>query len=298
MQQRKALGRGLDSLIPAIETNSEVGKLVSSVVNTSMGDRIKNISVDLIVPNRVQPRKFFDEEKINELAASIKTQGIIQPLIVTPVAGGRYELIAGERRLRASKVAGLAEVPVVIKNVDTEGMLEMSLIENIQREDLNPIEEASAIKELIEQFNYTQDEAATELGKSRAAVANSLRLLNLPKVVQDDVASGRLSAGHARALLSAQNLPDQLRLREQILNSQLTVREIELMVQGLKPKLSRSSKKAAPLTPQMNFILDDITKKLATKIVLMPDREKKGGKILIEYYTPQDLDRIYNVIVK
>ncbi|MBI2975269.1 MAG: ParB/RepB/Spo0J family partition protein [Deltaproteobacteria bacterium] len=297
MQQRKALGRGLDSLIPAIEKNSEAGKLVSSVVNTNIGDRVKNISVDLIVPNRVQPRKVFDEEKINELAASIKTQGIIQPLIVTPAAGGRYELIAGERRLRASKAAGLSEVPVVIKNVDTEGMLEMSLIENIQREDLNPIEEASAIKELIEQFNYTQDEAATDLGKSRAAIANSLRLLNLPKIIQDDVASGRLSAGHARALLSVQNLPDQLRLREKILNSQLTVREIEMMVQGIKPKESRSARKAAPLSPQMKFILDEITKKLATKISLMPDREKKGGKILIEYYTPQDLDRIYNVIV-
>ncbi|MBI2341284.1 MAG: ParB/RepB/Spo0J family partition protein [Deltaproteobacteria bacterium] len=288
MQQRKALGRGLDSLIPAIEKNSEAGKLVSSVVNTNIGDRVKNISVDLIVPNRVQPRKVFDEEK----------QGIIQPLIVTPAAGGRYELIAGERRLRASKAAGLSEVPVVIKNVDTEGMLEMSLIENIQREDLNPIEEASAIKELIEQFNYTQDEAATDLGKSRAAIANSLRLLNLPKIIQDDVASDRLSAGHARALLSVQNLPDQLRLREKILNSQLTVREIEMMVQGIKPKESRSARKAAPLSPQMKFILDEITKKLATKISLMPDREKKGGKILIEYYTPQDLDRIYNVIVK
>jgi len=291
MQNRKALGRGLDVLIPKTEVNKNF-----AVPN--LGERVKTVPIDSIVPNRLQPRKIFDEEKIKDLAASIKEQGIIQPLIVTQASPNRYELIAGERRLRAAKTAGLAEVPVVIKNVDTESMLELSLIENVQREDLNPIEEAGAIDELIRQFNYTQEEVATRLGKSRAAVTNSLRLLNLPKLIQDDIASNRLSAGHARALLAVSNLQEQLRLRERILNSNLTVRDIERMIQGLKPASSRISKKSVALSPQMKFIEDEITKTLATKVRLEPDREKKGGRLVIEYYTPQDLDRIYNAIIK
>lgn len=300
MQQRKALGRGLDTLIPAdTEIAEEASILVPKSIAINIGERIKTAPIETIVPNRLQPRKVFDEEKIKELADSIKEQGIIQPLIVTQISTGRYELIVGERRLRAAKLAGLPEVPIIIKNVDTEEMLELSIIENVQREDLNPIEEANAIQELTDQFNYTQDEIAARLGKSRTAVANTLRLLNLPKVIQDDIAGGRMSAGHARALLSLNHLQDQLRLRERILNAALTVRDIERMIQNLKPQASRASKKSnVSLTPQMKFISDEITKKLATKIRLEPDKEKKGGRIVIEYYTPQDLDRIYNIIAK
>lgn len=297
MQQRKALGRGLDALIPAgVNIAEESSILMPKPVSMSTGERMRTAPVDSIIPNRLQPRKYFDEEKIRELSSSIKEQGIIQPLIVTQASTGKYELIAGERRLRAAKMAGLSEVPIVIKNVDTEGMLELSIIENIQREDLNPIEEALAMQELINQFDYTQEEASTRLGKSRAAVANSLRLLNLPKVIQDDIAGGRMTSGHARALLSINNLQEQLKMRERILHATLTVRDVERMIQNTKPQTSRSSTRAVPLSPQMKFVSDEITKKLATKIRLEPDKEKKGGRIVIEYYTPQDLDRIYNLI--
>lgn len=299
MQLRKALGRGLDSLIPQTEESAPKEVIKPKIVSLPVGDRIKTVSIDLIIPNRLQPRKVFDEDKIRELSASIKEQGIIQPLIVSQAAGGRYELIAGERRLRASKLAGLKELPVVIKDVDSEGMLELSIIENIQREDLNAIEEANAINELIEQFDYTQDEAATRLGKSRVSVTNSLRLLNLPKVVQDDVAAGRMSAGHARALLSLTNLQEQLKAREKIIQSNLTVRDVEQMIQRLKPQgIVKQRAVSGQLTPQMKFISDEITKQLATKVKLEPDKEKKGGRIVIEYYTPQDLDRIYNKITR
>jgi ParB family chromosome partitioning protein len=164
---------------------------------------------------------------------------------------------------------------------------------------LNPIEEAGAMKEMSDQFKYSHEEIAKKLGKSRVAVTNSLRLLSLPKVVQDDVATGRMSAGHARALLSVTNLTEQLKLRERILNAAMTVRDVEKMIQGIRLPVSRGSKKANQnLTPQMKFVVDEITKALATKIRLEPDRERKGGRIVIEYYTAQDLDRIYNIITK
>ncbi len=297
MQPRKALGRGLDALIPSAEQNPVEEKIMMAGVPPSLGERVKSVPTGAIVPNRLQPRKVFDEEKINDLAASIKEQGIIQPLIVTQVGPNRYELIAGERRLRASKIAGLAEVPVIIKSADTEKMLELAIIENIQREDLNAIEEALAIKELIDQFGYTQEEAAKSLGKTRVSVANSLRLLNLPKLVQDDVSAGRMSAGHARALLSITNLQEQLQLREKILRSNLTVRDIEKMVQDIRTPLQKSRKVSAPLTPQLKLIIDEMTRTLATKVRIETDKEKKGGKVIIEYYSPQDLDRVYRTIV-
>ena len=287
----------MDALIPTAEPNPVEEKIMMPGVPPNLGERVKTVPVESIVPNRLQPRKVFDEEKINDLAASIKEQGVIQPLIVTQVGPNRYELIAGERRLRASKVAGLSEVPVIIKSADTEKMLEIAIIENIQREDLNPIEEALAIKELIEQFAYTQEEAAKSLGKTRVSVANSLRLLNLPKLIQDDVSAGKISAGHARALLSVTNLQEQLQLREKILRSGLTVRDIEKMVQDIRTPVQKTKKITVPLTPQMKLIVDEMTRTLATKVRIEADREKKGGKVVIEYYSPQDLDRVYRAIV-
>ncbi len=298
MQPRKALGRGLDALIPTAEQSPAEEKMIFNGVPANLGERIRSVPVDAIVPNRLQPRKSFDEEKLKDLASSIKEQGVIQPLIVTQVGPARYELIAGERRLRASKLAGLTDVPVIIKSADTEKMLELAIIENIQREDLNAIEEALAIKELIDQFDYTQEEAAKSLGKTRVAVANSLRLLNLPKLIQEDVASGRLSAGHARSLLAVTNLQEQLQLREKILHSGLTVRDIEKMVQDLRSPTQKTRKVAAPLTPQMKLIIDEMTRALATKVRVEQDREKKGGRVVIDYYSPQDLDRVYRAIVE
>lgn len=284
MQQRKALGRGLESLIPP--TITQIRKDEPKAAST--------LAIDQIVPNRMQPRTIFDDEKIRELADSIREDGVIQPLIVTPLHDGRYELIAGERRLRASRLAGLSEVPVVIKSVDQEGLLVLSLIENIQRQDLNPIEESHAYQELIDQFNLTQEDVAKRVGKSREAVANSLRLLKLPTVIQEDVASGRYSAGHARVLLSVEGAHEQLKLREWLVKNTPTVRNMEKKAQDLHGGKKQVKKNNHP--PQVQFLLNKMRETLGTKIDISPNI-KGGGKITIEYYSWQDLDRLYNTIM-
>lgn len=295
MQNRKALGRGLDVLMPSSEVNND--GIITTALNIGT-EKVRQVAIDNIIANRLQPRKTFNEGSLKELAESIKEEGIIQPLIVTEAAGGRYELVAGERRWRAAKIAGLNEVPVIVKNLTPEEMLEFSIVENIQREDLNVIEESLAYKELMTQFDYTQEEIAEKLGKSRVAVANSLRLLNLPKALQDDVSQGRLSSGHARALLSLKDAREQLMMRDKILSSQLTVRDIERMIQNLNPRVKVTVRRGTSLTPQMKQIADEMTVALSTKVTLQPDKQKKGGKITIEYYSAQDLDRIYTRIVK
>jgi len=286
MQTKRGLGRGLESLIPPPAT-AEAG------AGTRAGYHL--LEVDSIVPNRQQPRTVFDEEKIRELADSIKEQGIIQPLAVAPISEGRYELIAGERRLRAARMIGLDKVPAVIKEVDDEGMLAISLIENIQREDLNPIEEARAYQELVGQFGYTQEEVAKKVGRSRVAVANSVRLLKLPQVVQEDVASGRYSAGHARAILAVDGIHAQLRLRERILRETPTVRDVEKMVQSYTSGGNKRSRSRRQLSPQMTEILETLKQVLGTKVELRPKGE--GGKIVIDYYSQEDLNRIYKTII-
>lgn len=285
MQLKRGLGRGIESLFPP--------PIVEPV---SRQNDLRKLPVDQIVPNRLQPRTVFDEEKIRGLAESIREQGVIQPLIVSPMADGRYELIAGERRLRASRMAGLEEVPVVIKKVDDEGLLAISIIENIQREDLNPIEEARAYQELIGQFGCTQEDVAKKLGKSRTAVANSIRLLNLPRVVQDDVASGRYSAGHARAILAVEGIHEQLRLREKILEETPTVREVEKMVQSYLSGAKGKHGKKQGVHSQMNELVETMKTALGTKVSI--HTKGSGGKLVIEYYSVQDLDRIYRRLTR
>ncbi|HQC50797.1 MAG TPA: ParB/RepB/Spo0J family partition protein [bacterium] len=286
MQLKRGLGRGLESLIPPpIESEGGASK------------KFRMIPVDSIMPNRLQPRTVFDEEKIKELSASIREQGIIQPLAVSSLSDGRYELIAGERRLRASKLAGLSEVPVFIKDVDSEQMLALSLLENIQREDLNPIEEARAYQELIAQFGYTQEDVAEKLGKSRAAVANSIRLLKLPHVVQEDIANERYSAGHARALLSLPTLHDQLKMRERIMREMPTVRDVEVMVHDYSTGAKkRQKKKDRSLSPHLTDLVEKMKQALGTKVQL--HQQGGGGRLVIGYYNAQDLDRIYRNIVR
>lgn len=281
MQQRRALGRGLESLLPPPTQMKEPPR-----------SGLKTIDIELVVPNRLQPRTVFDDEKIRELAESIKEDGILQPLIVSPLPDGRYELIAGERRLRASRIAGLAEVPVVIKSVDQAGLLALSLIENIQRQDLNPLEESRAFQELVDQFGMTQEDVAKRVGKSRAAVTNSLRLLKLPTVVQEDVSAGRYSAGHARALLGAQGIHEQLKLREWIVRATPTVRGVERKVQGDRGPKAGNKPEAPALPPQLQSIVERMRELLGTKVAITPN-SKGGGKLVIDYYSWQDLDRIY-----
>ncbi|PIU57124.1 MAG: chromosome partitioning protein ParB [Deltaproteobacteria bacterium CG07_land_8_20_14_0_80_38_7] len=293
MQQRKVLGKGLDSLLPPIITNT---------TSTSVSTPVKEIShspllipIEKIVPNRLQPRTHFNEEKIRELADSIREDGVIQPLIVSPPENGRYELIAGERRLKASKLAGLTEVPVIIKSVDQTSVLILSLIENIQRQDLNAIEEAAAFNELIGNFGLTQEEVSKRVGKSRVAVANSLRLLKLPKTIQEDIVEGRYSAGHARALLSVESIHEQLKIREWIIKTSPSVRAVEQKISTERESTKTIQKPNNQLSPQLTTVLDKMCSTLGTKINIKTNASG-GGKLIIDYYTWQDLDKIYRLI--
>lgn len=286
MQQKRGLGRGIESLIPPA--------VAPKTSETAEGSGYRFVPIDAVVPNRLQPRTVFDEEKLRELADSIREQGVLQPLAVTKRADGRYELIAGERRLRASRLAELEEVPVVVRDVDDERLLALSIIENIQREDLNPIEEARAFQELVDQFDCSQEDVAKRVGRSRAAVANSLRLLTLPRVVQEDVANGRYSAGHARAILGVKGLHEQLKLRERIIREVPTVRDVEKMVQSFRTGDKKSVRRAAPLSPQMNAVIEELKRTLGTKVAL--EQKGNGGRLIIEYYSGEDLNRVVRCI--
>ena len=276
----KALGRGLESLIPPA---SESGQKNDSVVT---------VSIDRIKPNKYQARKDFNEEKLKELAQSIKQHGLAQPLLVTTTfIPGEYEIIAGERRWRASKIAGLKEIPVVIKQADNKERFELSLIENIQRENLNPIEEAKAYKRLCEEFSHTQEGLSKALGKDRSVLANSMRLLGLPEEVQDAISSGFMSAGHGRAIAGIEDEKKQKLLLEKILKEKLTVREIEAIVAqwkaGTFPALKKKGKKQEA---ELIALAEELQRKLGTKIKITGKVSK--GKIEIHYFSLKELERI------
>lgn len=225
MSEKKALGKGLESLI----------SMGSKKGSGSGSDReYFECEIENIVPNPNQPRKLFAKEALDELSASILEKGIIQPLLVTPLGGGKFELIAGERRYRASKQAGLSKVPVIVKDADESTRLELALIENIQRQDLNPIEEALAYKELLSKHQYTQDELAKQLGKDRSSIANSLRLLKLPDKIRDYLINDKISMGHARAILSIDHKELQIQVADDIIENNLSVREVEILTKKLK----------------------------------------------------------------
>ena len=275
MNTRKALGKGLGALLP------NKGKITL---------RVSEIPVKEIKANRYQPRKFFNDESIKELSASIKEKGVIQPVLVHKVERG-YELIAGERRYRATRLLGLETIPAIVKNIQRSEALEIAIVENVQREDLNPIEEARAYKLLMDDFNLTQEGVAKKVGRERSTVANILRLLKLPPLIRKDIESGRLTMGHARALLACETETAMLEMRKQILDYGLNVREVE---QRSKKKKS-ASKRTSEIPPYLRDISEQIQKRLATKVTIKPKR-KKGGIISIEYYSDEDLDRIIETI--
>ena len=277
-RKKMALGKGLGALIPGIEKEEEATQ------------DFFYCDIDLIRPNRFQPRASFTEEDLQELADSIKTQGVLQPLLVRKDDAG-YELIAGERRLRASKRTGLTKVPVVIKRVTDDKLLEMSLVENIQRENLNPIEEAEAYHRLITQLDLTQDQASARVGKSRSAVANFLRLRQLPDQIKTSITDGTLSMGHARALLGAETPAQQLAAWRAVVSKKLSVRETENLVRRLKsekkkPKVSINRSEQIHLTS----LAEDLSRHLGTKILIKKDGQK--GKVEIEFYSNDDLERL------
>jgi ParB family chromosome partitioning protein len=273
-----ALGKGLGALIPGIEKEEEARQ------------DFFYCDIDLIRPNRFQPRTTFSEEDLQELADSIKTQGVLQPLLVRKDDTG-YELIAGERRLRSSKRAGLTQVPVVIKRVADDKLLEMSLVENIQRENLNPIEEAEAYHRLISQLNLTQDQASARVGKSRSAVANFLRLRQLPDQIKASITDSTLSMGHARALLGAETSAQQLAVWRAVVAKKLSVRETENLVRRLKsekkkPKVSTNRSEQIYLSG----LAEDLSRHLGTKTLIKKNGHK--GKVEIEFYSNDDLERL------
>ena len=292
--RKSGLGKGLDNLIPQVKEKKEPEKKTVIVEKKVPVETI--IKIADIEPNKKQPRENFNEEALSELAESIKQFGVIQPLIVQK-RDGYYEIIAGERRWRASKLAGIKEVPVIIKDYSDEEIMEIALIENIQREDLNPIEEARAYKRLLDEYKLKQDEVAQKVSKSRVSITNSMRLLKLSEDVQNMVIDGMISSGHARALISIEDKEKQLLLAQKISDEKLSVRETEKLVKDvLEPKVKEKKEK-----PKDDFIYKNLENKMkdifGTKVKINR-KDASKGKIEIEYYSVAELERIMEIIAK
>ena len=281
-QKKQALGRGLDALLPDIESFEE------------KSEEYFECELEAIHPNRYQPRVIFSDNELAELTESIKAQGIIQPILVRKDDHG-YEIIAGERRFRAAKKAGLNRVPVLIKNIGDSEMLEMSIVENIQRENLNPMEESEAYYRLISEFDLTQDLAAERVGKSRSAVANLLRLRQLPEQIKTSLREGALSMGHARALLASENSAQQTLVWRTVISKRLSVRETERLVKKLKTQKEKAGK-PKKTSDEIYFIdlAENLSRKFGTKVEIK--RLGQKGKVQIEFYSNDDLDRLLNLL--
>jgi len=291
MSTRKGgLGRGLDALIP----NSVIPAEITTASGVVVADR-NEVDINLISPNPKQPRTVFDEQQLNELAASIKEVGLLQPPVVRSIGNGKYQLIMGERRYRASKLAGLKSIPVIIRQTPDNQLLREALVENIHRSQLNPLEEGAAYQQLLNDFGYTHDELADRLGKSRPAITNTMRLLNLPASVQRRVAAGVLTAGHARALLSLSDEKEIEALANRIVAEGLTVRAVEEIVATGGAKIKGGTvKQGKLLAPRLKEIGDQLSDALDTRVSV--ELGKKKGKIVIEFATVEDLERITKLI--
>lgn len=285
----KGLGKGLDTLIPSEYVPPKKGNEDQKGANEA--ETI--VKITKVEPNREQPRKHFDEDALQELADSIKQFGLLQPILVQD-RGDYYEIIAGERRWRAAKLAGLKEVPVIIRNYTNQEIVEISLIENIQREDLNPIEEAMAYKRLLEEFNLKQDEVAERVSKSRTTVTNSMRLLKLCDGVQQMIIDDMLSTGHARALIPIEDVEQQLQLAQKIFDEKLSVRDVEKLVKAILKPDDKPKKEEPPKNLQYIYqdIEDRLKEKLSRKVSINAKGKNGAGKIEIEFYSNEDLDRL------
>jgi ParB family transcriptional regulator, chromosome partitioning protein len=298
---KPALGRGLGALLgsPATPTPPQPAAIQDlSIMDDGARTAVQRVALDRVRPCPFQPRKSFPDEALRDLADSIRTQGIVQPLIVRPAADDNFELIAGERRWRAARLAGLTEVPVIVRQADDRAALELALIENLQRENLNPIEEAHGFAQLIEQFQLTQEEAAARVGKSRAVVANALRLLKLAPDLQAYLRDDRLSVGHAKVLLSLPDHPRQLLAADRILRQSLSVRQTEDLVAHLQDQAasSRNStpRKAGSIDPHVDQIQTRLRERLGTKVEV---RYRQGrGAVQIHFFNDDDLDRVLNIL--
>ena len=303
MDKKKGLGRGLESLFALYDeesneniTNQNANQNSNQPANTKREQEgnVTELDINKIYPNPNQPRKHFDEEALQELASSIKTHGVIQPLVVNREADGKYMIIAGERRWRASNMAGLQKVPVVIKNYTEKQIKEISIIENLQREDLNPIEAARAIKQLMDEYNLTQEAVADRIGKSRPSVANTLRLLSLYPDVVKMIEDGRLSSGHARSLVVVDDTTQQLKLAKQAADGKMSVRDLEKAVKNYLNPPKHASAKTNEQSLELKELINEMQRVFATKVSAIGNDNK--GRIYIDYYSRDDLDRLADMI--
>lgn len=281
MNKKYGLGKGLGALIPEEEIDIE------------KNNSITKISINLIKANEQQPRKYFDQQKISELSQSIKDHGIIQPLVLKQ-EGNKYIIIAGERRWRAAKLAGIQEIPAIIMDVSNREVMEISLIENIQRQDLNPIEEAKAFNRLIKEFNLTHEELSLKIGKSRTAITNTMRLLNLDDRVQQYLMESVISEGHGRALLAILDKDLQYKIAQKVIDEDLSVRVLEKYIKDILENKNKDEKKEKVINPYYRDIEDKLEGFFGTKVNI--NSKKNKGKIEIEYYSEEDLQRILDMI--
>jgi ParB family chromosome partitioning protein len=284
--EKRVLGRGLSALIPEKQTNDNM-----QVLESNIQQGVRNIPVDKVKANKYQPREDFNQEALDDLANSIKEKGFIQPVLVR-FKNNEYELIAGERRFRAAKKLGYKEIPAIIKEATDLDSFELSIIENVQREGLNPIDQAHAYKRLQEEFNMTQEKVADTIGKDRVTVTNILRLLNLPAKIQEYVSRGTISMGHARAILSLDKESEQMRLCTKVMKDDLSVRDTESYAKNISLKKFRSKK--IDEDPNLNSLEQELREIFGTKVKIL--KSKKGGKIEIEFYSDTDLSRVVTLL--
>lgn len=289
--KKKGLGRGLDALFSSSEINTQEISVTNTKKDAEKG--ISYIGINDIKPNKDQPRKNFDEEKISELADSIKENGLIQPVILRK-SGKGYEIVAGERRWRACRKAGLKEIPCIIKELTDEQNMLIAIIENMQREDLNPIEEAEGISQMITVFGMTQEQVSKSVGKSRPYITNVLRLLKLPEKIQSMVSEGKLTSGHARALAGLDNQKKQIEFAEKIEREGLSVRETEKLMKSENSPAKRTAKRKAEKNADVKRVEEDLKNVLGTKVNLSQNGKK--GKIEIEYYSREELERLIELL--
>lgn len=289
MAKKQHLGRGLEALISVLPKDIGILSTASSTVSVETQE-VKLLPISMLTPPKWQPRKNFSQEKLEQLAESIKSSGVIEPLIVSPLDDTHYEIVCGERRYRAAKIAGIDKLPVIIKPLSEQQKMLISLIENIQREDLNPVEEAYAYKKIIEEYNITQEELAKIVGKTRSVITNTLRILSLPEDVLKQIEDGTISAGHARSLASITDTRLVYEIAEKIVQDKLTVRDVEEIVRHLKSARKRVSGIKQQL-PEIRQLESDLGRLLGTKVRIVNTKNAKG-KIVIYYYSLADFDKI------
>ena len=296
-EKKRGLGKGISSLMSGFDFDTQTDDIITKTIKDERKDKMTVVQLDIghVRPNPNQPRKFFDEEALEGLAESIKSQGIIQPLTVEEIAPGEFSIIAGERRYRAAKIAGLDKVPAIVVSLSEVQRIQMSLIENIQRENLNAIEEASAYQYLIDHSGYTQEMVAQKVGKSRSAIANSLRLLSLSDKMKDDIVSGAMSAGHARAILSLINPADRELLRDKIVHEGLSVRDAEILAESYNKghKLIQRKKSTEKDTEVVN-IEEKFVSAGGARVEIKGSLDK--GKLQIKFKSQKDLERLYALL--